>query len=51
MPVRTGTGYYTNKSIMALQAYYEKREELQAMHVSAIESATASRRQGRSRIY
>ena len=53
MPVHTGTGYYTNKNIMALQAnnimnkwkrQFRVSEELQAMHVSAIESAVASRR-------
>ena len=49
MPVRTGTGY-TNRSIMSLQAYnimkqrkrqFRVSEELQAMHVLAIESAAA----------
>jgi len=51
--LRTGTGYYTNKSIMALQAYnimkkrktqFHVSDELQIMHVSTIESAAASRR-------
>ena len=49
MPVRAGTGY-TDRRIMALQAYnimkqrkrqFRVSEELQAMHVSSIESAAA----------